>query len=99
MLVYGMVSNPAALWQKYRIEFCDDLPRRLERERRFQLDDNTGIIPAEFKDAYFDYRLFLLSRYLIEYGKTLEDYQLPLFTLPWDRTEGNPLLTEEYYYN
>jgi hypothetical protein len=92
LLLFGTVANAVKLWEKFRDGLCDDLPRRLDRT------GEVSIIPADFEAPHYDYGLFLLSRYLGYQNKTLADFGLPPFALPWDRSGGNSLLAEQYAY-
>ena len=90
-LVYGPITDPAALWNRFTASICDDLPRLLARR-----DDLSA---AELSpDLYLDYGLFLLAGILADHGRTLADYGLPSFQHPWARVDANPLLAAELRY-
>ena len=75
-LVYGPIADPAALWDRFAANICDDLPRLLARR-----DD----LPATEArpDLHLDYGLFLLAGILADHGRTLADYSVPSFQYPW----------------
>lgn len=89
-LVYGMVAEPAALWDRFKQAICDDLPHVLARQ-----DD----APADGEDVHLDYGLYLIDKMLTDQLKTLADYGLPRFQHQWSVAEGNPLLAAELRYD
>ena len=89
-LVYGTVADPVALWNRFTVNICDDLPRLLARR------DDLSAEPSP--DLYLDYGLFLLAGLLADHGRSLADYGLPTFQRPWARVDDNPLLAAELRY-
>ncbi|KAH0614326.1 uncharacterized protein H6S33_006212 [Morchella sextelata] len=91
-LLFGNVTEPLQLWDKFKSNICDDLPRAMER--------NTGlIIPPELPDAHLDYGLYLISQILADSNRTLNDFGLPLYIVDWNRTGGNEMIASELRYD
>ncbi|KAH0609829.1 uncharacterized protein H6S33_012375 [Morchella sextelata] len=91
-LLFGNVTEPLQLWDKFKSNICDDLPRAMER--------NTGlIIPPELPDAHLDYGLYLISQILADSNRTLNDFGLPLYIVDWNRTVGNEMIASELRYD
>jgi hypothetical protein len=80
-LVYEGISHPLAIWEQFRVHFCDDItPQRLER-----LTYQPGL-----QDPHFDYGLYLIERQLKSMNKTLADFYLPRVIHRWVDDEQFP---------
>jgi hypothetical protein len=55
-LINGDLSEPVKLWERFRADICDDLPRRIARDY--------PSVPADSLDAHLDYGLFLIAEQL-----------------------------------
>ena len=73
-LLYGNVTDSADLWTRFQANICDDLPRRLPSPLPSQ--------SASVENLHHDYGLYLISRSLSEYGKSLTEFGLPSPQLP-----------------
>jgi len=91
-LVFGCVSNPKALWERFCTNICDDLTYRIQQM------GEVGI-PPEIDNPHLDYGLYLLQKLLTHHGKCLSDFGMPEPIHDWDRSGGNPLLTAELAYD
>ena len=89
-LTSGNVQTPLALWDDIKEIICDDLPYRL------QFQEN---VPDTLVGAAWDWGLFLIQQTLLEFGKTLEDFHLPLPQYQWQATEMNPLIAAARQYD
>ena len=89
-LVFGDVSNPAALWDRYWRDICDDLPPQLAQRH----------YPADLADPLKDFGLFVLARTLFEsYGETLDRYGMPVATHNWAVSDCHTLVSEQLNYD
>ncbi|SLM34690.1 P-loop containing nucleoside triphosphate hydrolase [Lasallia pustulata] len=77
------------LWNRFCANIYDDLPQCLQ---------SFAGVPVDFEDPYYDYGLFLINALLTDFDKTLASYQLPQYTLDWNRLQGNPLIQAELQY-
>jgi len=91
-LVFGCVSDPKALWERFCTNICDDLTYRIQQM------GEVGI-PPEIDNPHLDYGLYLLQKLLTNHGKCLSDFGMPEPIHDWDRSGGNPLLTAELAYD
>ena len=91
-LLFGDVTNPPNLWQRFCTSICDDLHYALERNEALR-------VPQGLHDADLDYGLYLISLILADSGKTLQDFELPNYTNDWGRTAGNELIATELNYD
>jgi hypothetical protein len=89
-LVFGGVSDPKALWERFCTNICDDLAYRLQQ---------MGEIPSGIDNPHLDYGLFLLQKLLTPHGKCLSDFCMPQPIHDWSRCNRNPLLTAELAYD
>lgn len=85
----GIVDAPA-LWNRFRADICDDLPRRMV---------DFPAVPADFDEPHADYGLYLIAQELQNYGKTLADFELPLSTLLWVTDDTSLLIVAELDYD
>lgn len=69
-------ADPQAIWEKYKVHFCDDLAYKLSRESGF---------PLPLLNPHFDYGLFLLAEGLADQQQTLADHNLPANVWDWTR--------------
>ncbi|RJE24685.1 hypothetical protein PHISCL_03000 [Aspergillus sclerotialis] len=77
-LVFGSVTDPYSLWDAFKDRICGDLERELQNPVHWPN-------ASEFIGRDIDYGLFLISRLLTDYGKSLSDFLLPEPTGPWAR--------------
>ena len=89
-LVHGSVTDPCALWGQFCDSICDDLPNRLK---------GINDIPSNLLNPHLDYGLYLLNQVLLDLGKHLADFYLPIPIHDWGQTIGNPLIQSEMDYN
>ena len=89
-LVYSPITNPLALWIKFKLSLCNNLLCILAHQLN---------LPGSIKDVYLDYSLYLIQQVLVDYGKTLIDYFLSLLQHCWDLIDGNPLIVVELNYS
>jgi len=89
-LTSGDVSDPLALWTRFRQALCDDLPPRLRR---------ISGVPAHIAEPLYDYGLYILEQALQDFGKTLADFALPSPDLFWTNAGANGLLDTELEYD
>ncbi|THC87617.1 hypothetical protein EYZ11_012938 [Aspergillus tanneri] len=78
-LVFGGVTDPLALWERFRNDICDDLSRAISCIKE----------PPDVTDPHFDYGLFLLARILREQGTGLKEHGLPDPQGSWARWAAN----------
>ena len=90
VLLNGDVSDPAALWDRFRHSLCDDLARR--RPPGYQ-------DPPSLAEPWCDYGLFLLDTALKDAGRTLSDFGLPAPEHDWIPSCENPLIQRELAYD
>ena len=91
-LLFGNVTNPPNLRQRFCTSSCDDL--------HYALEPNEALsVPQGQHDADLDYGLFLISLILADSGKTLQDFELDNYTNDWGRTAGNDLIATELNYD
>ncbi|QRV95937.1 ATP-dependent DNA helicase PIF1 [Ceratobasidium sp. AG-Ba] len=83
-------TNPAALWEQFRPQICDDLRHRLSQPPWNRNDIPDGDI--------YDYGLYLIEQLVLESGSTMRDVNLPTCTQNWDLAdwEQNKLIREQY---
>lgn len=80
-LCFSMIADPPAIWERFKVHFCDDLQHRLE---------NPGLaFPLVLEAPHLDYGLFLLGEGLAERRMTLTDHRLPSNTFDWSRLHVN----------
>ena len=92
-LVFGDLTEPLALWQRFGPDICDDLPHRIEREV-------TGVtIPPDFTDPHLDYGLFLIAADLQRYERSLAGFGLPEPQIPWQDHIRKRLVAAERNYD
>jgi hypothetical protein len=85
-------SQPDILWQEFRENVCDDLGRRLQRER-----DTLADIPL---DEIYDFGLFLIDQDLRQHGMSLSSFpSMPLIQINWQDHRANPYISEQLAYN
>ena len=85
-------SQPDILWQQFRENLCDDLGRRLQRER-----DTATDIPL---DEIYDFGLFLIDKDLREHGMSLSSFpSMPSIQINWQDHRANPYISEQLAYN
>ena len=85
-------SQPDILWQQFRENICDDLGRRLQRER-----DTLADIPV---DEIYDFGLFLIDHDLREHGMSLSSFpSMPSVEANWQDHRVNPYISEQIAYN
>ena len=91
-LLYGNITDPAALWNTFAEAICDDL--------KYYLTLHPDIIlQPDLQDIHLDYGLHLLQTALAQFGKWLTDFYIPIPIGEWERTAGNSLITEELQWN
>ena len=91
-LLFGDITDPPRLWNRFCSQICDDLEYAIERNDSLR-------VPQGLHDADLDYGLYLISLILADSGKTLEDFELPNYTNNWARSGGNELITTELDYD
>ena len=94
-LVFGDLSDPAALWTRFRMSICDDLERQIDRH----VASAASIIPLDFPDPHLDLGLFLIREDLYRYERTLAEYGLPDPQLQWQEPVQNRLVAVQQNYN
>ena len=91
-LLFGDVTNPLNLWERFCTSICDDLNYALEHNEALR-------VPEGLHDADLDYGLYLISLILADSGKTLQNFELPNYVNDWSRTAGNELIATELNYD
>ena len=84
-------TDPAALWEKFKIHICDDLKWFLQR----------GLVPHATDNDALDYGLYLISKDLSYSGihlQTIEGMPLPDFNR-WSELEGNELIAQQLAFD
>jgi hypothetical protein len=71
-----LITDPLAIWDRYKHHLCDDLWRQLTRD---------GGFPFPLLDPHYDYGLFLLADGLTDQQQSLADHGLPSFVWDWTR--------------
>jgi PIF1-like helicase len=85
-------SQPDILWQEFRENICDDLGRRLQREK-----DTLADIPL---DEIYDFGLFLIDQDLRQHGTSLSSFpSMPSIQINWQDHRANPYISEQLAYN
>jgi len=73
-LQYDTIIRPVDIWNQFKDSFCDDLPHYLA-SGLIMLPDNAL---EGMEDVHYDYGLYLIQQLLLEFNKSLSDFQLPL---------------------
>jgi len=89
-LMHSDLADPCALWNRFRVDLCDDLPRRMHE---------FSFIPIDFEDSHLDYGLYLIAKALQRHDKTLADFSLPAPILNWSDNIVSPLISAELEYD
>jgi hypothetical protein len=69
-----MISEPLSIWNQFKEHLCDDLSQDLARR---------GVNLTSLVEPHIDYRLYLLGVGVTDLGKTLTDFNLPLYQYDW----------------
>ena len=69
LLLHCQPANPLGLWERYKLQICDDLP---------QVSQTRHQVHAPTEDQVVDYGLFLICPLLLRVGLDLPNFQLPL---------------------
>ncbi|GLB44068.1 putative helitron helicase-like domain at N-terminus [Lyophyllum shimeji] len=84
-------SDPAALWNTYWPQICNDLRYRLEH-------DNIRVNPSD--EDVIDYGLFLIDQLLQSSRRSLKDWpSMPQVTQNWNERIANHLIAEQHNYD
>ena len=87
ILIHCNPTSPHLLWEEFKVQICDDIPRRPDRRRW----------PEE---RICDYGLYDLNKILKKSGKSLADFPpMPLPVEDWEAEAENSLLAEQLNYN
>ena len=90
LLIHCVPANPLALWERYKLQICDDLPRVLQT--RHQLHAPTD-------DQVVDFGLFLIRPLLQRSGLDLPNFQLPLPQGDWAAIQHNHYIAQQLDYH
>ena len=85
----GGLADAAALWEKFRQHFCDDLKKKTFRRQKY---DPPFI---DLKDPQTDLGLFLLNQLLQDFRHFLQNFGLPVYQHEWQQQENNRLIASE----
>ncbi len=66
-LMHSDLADSCALWKRFRVDLCDDLPRRIHE---------FSFISIDFKNSHLDYELYLIAKTLQRHDKFLADFSL-----------------------
>ncbi|KAJ6439008.1 hypothetical protein O9K51_08411 [Purpureocillium lavendulum] len=89
-LLHGDVSQPAAMWEQFRNDLCDDLPRRMPADHD---------APAELSEPWIDYGLYLITAAIEDSGRHASDFGLPTYQHAWQQSDENRLIRRELAYD
>lgn len=83
-------AEPAALWEQFKHNLCDDLHHHLT------IIGYNGPLP----ELQWDYGLHLINTVLMANGRQLSDFPPMLLPQqPWEEVADNPLLQEQLNYD
>jgi hypothetical protein len=88
ILTHGNPADPRGLWTTYKESICDDCIPILRR-RGFE---------NPVQEHVESLALSFVVDILAQFGKTLDDFNLPHATIPFDDLEGNRLIREGVDY-
>jgi hypothetical protein len=92
ILMHCQPSRPNVLWNDFKTQLCEDLPRRLQH-----IIGNDADPAAE---QIFDYGLFLIDEELRAHGLSLDNFpSMPRNQQPWNNPFQNPWLNEQLNYH
>jgi len=88
------IADPLLLWNRFKDALCDDLP--------YYLAAGHIAVPENAQDGmrnvHYDYGLYLIQQLLLEFNKSLPDFELPVPVLYWNpqcQRSYNSLIAEE----
>ena len=90
LLIHCVPAHPPALWETYKLQICDDLPRVLQT--RHQLHAPTD-------DQVVDFGLFLIRPLLQRAALDLPNFQLPLPVGNWAAIQHNHYIAQQLDYH
>ena len=90
LLIHCVPADPLELWERYKLQICDDLPCLLQT--RHQLHAPTD-------DQVVDFGLFLICPLLQQAGLDLPNFQLPLPTGNWAAIQHNHYIAQQLDYD
>ncbi len=73
-LMHSDLADSCALWNRFCVDLCDDLPRRMHE---------FSFISIDFENSHLDYELYLIAKTLQQHDKTLADFSLSALILNW----------------
>jgi hypothetical protein len=88
ILTHGNLTDPRGLWTAYKESICDDYVPILRR-RGFENPDEKHLE---------NLALLFVADILAQFGKTLDDCNLPHSMIPFDDFKGNRLIREGVDY-
>ncbi|CAM6017972.1 unnamed protein product [Sphagnum balticum] len=88
ILTHGNIADPRGLRIAYKKNICDDCVPILRR-RGFENPDDEHVESLA---------LSFVANILAQFGKTLDNFNLPHVTIPFDDLEGNRLIREGVDY-
>ena len=89
LLIHCVPANPLALWERYKLRICDDLPCVLQT--RHQLHAPTD-------DQVVDFGLFLICPLLLHAGLDLPNFELPPPEGNWAAIQCNYYIAQQLDY-
>lgn len=88
ILTHGNLTDPRGLWTAYKESICDDYVPILKRCGFENLDE----------EHLESFTLSFVANILAQFGKTLDDFNLPHATIYFDNLEGNQFIREGVDY-
>ncbi len=73
-LMHSNLADSCALWKRFRVNLCDDLPHCMHE---------FSFISIDFENSHLDYELYLIAKMLQWHDKTLADFNLSALILNW----------------
>ena len=90
LLLHCEPANPLGLWERYKLQICDDLPHVLQTRHQ---------VHAPTEDQVVDYGLFLIRPLLLRVGLDLPNFQLPLPVGDWAAIQHNHHIAQQLDYH
>jgi PIF1-like helicase/Helitron helicase-like domain at N-terminus len=90
-LRHQVIADPTAIWERYKVSFCEDLLHRLETTPMH--------FPLLLFNPHFDYGLYLIGEGLADQQRTLADFRLPQNTFDWSLAHASVTRAEEITNN
>ena len=89
-LMHSDLANSCALWERFHIDLCNDLPHYMHE---------FSFILIDFKNLHLDYKLYLIAKMLQQHDKTLANFNLFALILNWFNNIVSSLIFTELEYD